>query len=379
MIYFDNAATTFFKPPEVINAAVNTVKNLSVNPGRAAHFLAVKGSALLWRARTIIADFFGCNDPTRVIFTSGCTHALNAAIFGCNLYGKHVITTALEHNAVLRPLFELKRRGHISLTVIAPGDDGTIDPAGVLQALRPSTALVAVTHVSNVTGAVNPVEKIGEICRKNGVLFLVDAAQSAGHIPIDVRKYDIDMLAVPAHKGLHALPGCGALILSEKAEITPLIFGGTGTNSSSLVQPASYPEGMEAGTLNLPGVAAMARAAKLCKNRFTLRRQKLASLTSLLYNGLKDVKGVRIYSPESSPSGIVSFNLRQFDSGEVADILSEKYRACVRSGLHCAPLIHRAFGTEQKGMVRASLSYCNTEQEVSAFIKAIEEISAAKK
>lgn len=379
MIYFDNAATTFYKPPEVLNAAVNTVKNLSVNPGRAAHFLAVKGSALLWRARTFISDFFGCDDPSRIIFTSGCTHSVNAAIFGSNLYGKHVITTVLEHNAVLRPLFELKRRGHISLTVIAPGNDGTIDPSSVLQALRPSTALVTVTHVSNVTGAVNPVEKIGEICKNNGVLFLVDAAQSAGHIPIDAQKYNIDMLAIPAHKGLHALPGCGALILSEKAEIMPFIFGGTGTDSSSLVQQASYPEGLEAGTLNLPGIAAMARAVKLCKSEFILRRQKLAKLTSLLYNGLKGIKGARVYSALPSPSGIVSFNLGQFDSTEVADILSAKYKICVRSGLHCAPLIHRMSGTEQKGMVRASLSYYNTAEEVSAFIKAAEEISDTKR
>lgn len=379
LIYFDNAATTFFKPQEVINAAVNTIKNLSVNPGRAAHFLSVKGSALMWHARTSLADFFGCDDPSRVIFTSGCTHALNAAIFGSNLYGKHVITTALEHNAVLRPLFELKRRGHISLTVIYPGDDGTIDPSSVLQAIRQTTAMVAMTHVSNVTGAVNPVEKTGEICYKNGIFFLVDAAQSAGHIPLDVKKCHIDMLALPAHKGLHALPGCGALILSEKAEITPFIFGGTGTNSSSLVQPASYPEGLEAGTLNLPGIAAMARAANLCKSEFSARKQKLETLTRLLFKGLSEIKGVRIYSPESSPSGIVSFNLSHLDSGEVADILSEKHRACVRSGLHCAPLLHRATGTEQKGMVRASLSFYNTEEEVAEFVKATKEISAATK
>lgn len=379
MIYFDNAATSFFKPPEVIEAALNTVRFLSVNPGRSAHFMALKGSALVYRARKTLASFFGCDDPSRVIFTSGCTHSVNLAVMGSNLIGKHVITTALEHNAVLRPLFELKRRGIISLTVIPPNENGNISASDVLSAVRPTTAMVAMTHVSNVTGAVNPIAETGEICRKKGVLFLVDAAQSAGHIPLNAKECAIDMLAAPSHKGLHGLPGSGALILSERASLTPIIFGGTGTHSLSLIQPPDYPEGLEAGTLNLPGIAAMARAADICNRDFAVRRKKLSSLTARLTESLKNLHGVRLYSRDYSPSGIVAFNLAGMQSDDVAEILSEKYTICVRSGLHCAPLIHKALGTEQRGIVRASLSFSNTEDEVDAFANAIGEILKSKK
>lgn len=379
MIYFDNAATTFFKPPEVIQAAVNTVKYLSVNPGRSAHFMAIKGASAMFHARKTVGDFFGCDDFSRVIFTSGCTESVNLAVFGSNLYGKHVVTTALEHNAVLRPLFELKRRGIISLSVVNPNENGCVTALDVMKALRPSTALVAVVHVSNVTGAVNPVAEIGAVCRKYGVLFLVDAAQSAGHEHVDVKKCNIDMLAVPAHKGLHSLPGAGALILSERVALTPIVFGGTGVDSINLVQSPVFPEGLEAGTRNLPGIVAMARAAGLAKRDFETRKNALSALTHTLTDNLKRIGGVRLYSPENSPSGIVSFNISGMTSEETADILSEKYRICVRSGLHCAPLIHRALGTEQRGIVRASLAFCNTDGEVAAFSQAVEDIAKRKK
>lgn len=374
MIYMDNAATSFFKPPEIINAAVSTVKFLSVNAGRGSHFMALKGARLIMSVREKTAAFFGAEDPMRVIFTAGCTAALNAAILGSNLSGRHVITTALEHNSVLRPLFELKRRGDISLTVLTPSADGTVSAEDVKQAIRRSTAMVAVTHVSNVTGVCQPVAEIGAVCRKNNVIFLVDAAQSAGLCDINVQADKIDILAVPAHKGLHSLPGAGALILSERASLYPTVFGGTGTASDSLMQPVSVPDGFEAGTLNLPAIAAMGRALDLALRQKSQRRHALEQVSTRLYRQLAALPQIKLYSPPVSPVGIISFNVRGRDSEEVCSILSERYGICVRGGLHCAPLCHKALSTSVRGAVRISPAFNNTPKEADAVAAAVKNI-----
>lgn len=376
MIYFDNAATSFYKPPQVVGAAVSTIKNLSVNAGRGGHFMSLKGARLMTSAREKIAAFFGAIDASFVIFTPGCTAALNTALFGLNLAGKHVITTALEHNSVLRPLFELKRRGDISLTVINPKPDGTVDADMISECIRRSTALVVTTHVSNVTGAVLPIRQIGAMCRKNNLIYIVDAAQSAGLLAIDMARDNIDMLALPAHKGLHSLPGTGALIINDRVSLKPLFLGGTGTRSDSLLQPSSLPEGFEAGTVNLPGIAAMGRAVDLLNECFDERHGKVIALASQLYDMLYSLPGVKIYSPRLSPSGIITFNVKGMYSEDVCDALSCDFGICVRGGLHCAPLCHKALSTSDTGAVRASLSFSNTVGEIDSFYRAIKEISA---
>lgn len=374
MIYFDNSATTFFKPPEVIGAAVSAMKYLSVNPGRAAHYMALKGARLIYSAREKTARFFGCGDASRVIFTSGCTAALNLAVMGSNLLGKHVVTTALEHNSVLRPLFELKRRGDISLSVVPPSQNGVVTVQAIAGAVRKNTAMVITTHISNVIGTVQPIAEIGSFCRKNDIVYLVDAAQSAGMEHIDVEKFNIDMLAAPAHKGLHAITGAGVLVMGERASVMPVTFGGTGTDSDNLMQPISFPDGYEAGTINLPAVAALARAEDLCIARFETRRNTVLSLCSYLYDKLSQMPEIKIYSPRYSPGGIIAFNIRGFDSESVAEYLSEKYSICLRSGLHCAPLAHRFLGTSSRGIVRASLSFDNTKAEIDIFADAVKHI-----
>ena len=374
MIYLDNAATTGRKPYSVINAVAAALREHSANPGRSGHSDSLSAASAVYAVREKTAAFFGAEDPMRVIFTAGCTAALNAAILGSNLSGRHVITTALEHNSVLRPLFELKRRGDISLTVLTPSADGTVSAEDVKQAIRRSTAMVAVTHVSNVTGVCQPVAEIGAVCRKNNVIFLVDAAQSAGLCDINVQADKIDILAVPAHKGLHSLPGAGALILSERASLYPTVFGGTGTASDSLMQPVSVPDGFEAGTLNLPAIAAMGRALDLALRQKSQRRHALEQVSTRLYRQLAALPQIKLYSPPVSPAGIISFNVRGRDSEEVCSILSERYGICVRGGLHCAPLCHKALSTSVRGAVRISPAFNNTPKEADAVAAAVKNI-----
>lgn len=374
MIYLDNSSTTHFKPLEVIQAAVNAIRYLSVNPGRASHSEAIKGARLMFSAREHIADLFGFKYPERVILTSGCTAALNQAIFGLRLHKKHVITTVYEHNAVLRSLFELKRRGEIALTVVNPDENGIITARVIAKALRQDTGLVAVNHISNVTGAVARISEIGALCRSNNVLFLVDAAQSAGISQIDMSEDMIDMLALPAHKGLHGLPGVGALLVSKGVPLYPVKFGGTGTASDNVYQGNDFPEDFEAGTVNLPGIAAFLRAARLAKTEMKARQKTICDLSRRAIAQLKALNGVTIYTPQSSFGGIICFNVENMSCHQVANILSEHYNICVRSGLHCAPLVAGYIGAKS-GTVRASLSFDNTAPEIDFFVRAIAEIS----
>ena len=374
MIYFDNAATTGYKPPEVIQAVNYALTHLSANPGRSAHRQAIEGSLKMAETREKIAKLVGCPNPDNVVFSLNCTTALNQAILGSVTRGCHIISSLSEHNSVLRPLFELKRRGDISLTVLTPSADGTVSAEDVKQAIRRSTAMVAVTHVSNVTGVCQPVAEIGAVCRKNNVIFLVDAAQSAGLCDINVQADKIDILAVPAHKGLHSLPGAGALILSERASLYPTVFGGTGTASDSLMQPVSVPDGFEAGTLNLPAIAAMGRALDLALRQKSQRRHALEQVSTQLYRQLAALPQIKLYSPPVSPAGIISFNVRGRDSEEVCSILSERYGICARGGLHCAPLCHKALSTSVRGAVRISPAFNNTPKEADAVAAAVKNI-----
>lgn len=379
MIYFDNSASTIFKPREVVCAVSNALAFLSANPGRSGHSAAMRAAALVARARQKCADYFGLKDSDGVIFTDNCTGALNLAILGTARRG-HIVTTALEHNSVLRPLYALKTRGEASFTAVNPVCGGAVTAEAVERAIRPDTYLVAVNHVSNVTGAIAPVAEIGRLCRRRGLLFLVDGAQSGGYVDIDMDETNIDMLAIAPHKGLHAAQGVGVLLVGKraKAALRPIRYGGTGTSSNSLTQPTDFPDGFESGTLPTPAIAGLCAAICRAEKHALFERETVAALSRRLRRGLAAIDGVKILSPENALNGIAAFNVRDYESGDVADILSSEYDVCVRGGLHCAPLAHKYLGTLSVGAVRVSLGFDNTSGEVDFFIRAVSEIAAKR-
>ncbi len=374
MIYFDNAATGYFKPSAVLDAAVTTIRYLSANPGRSGHRLSITGAKTVYDCRENLASLFNCPTDT-VIFTKNCTEALNLAIFGTARRGGHVITTALEHNSVLRPLNYLKSKGEITLDVVEPNKtDNLVDL--IKAKICDKTYLVVCTAVSNVTGYSLPLKEIGKLCKDSSLIFLVDGAQGAGHIPLDMQVLNIDALALAGHKGLAGIMGSGALLLNGKVNVNPLIHGGTGTDSFNLLQPLDYPERLEAGTLNLPAIAALSEGVKHVKKNLSSIGSHLYSATSRLIEGLKNIDGVKLYSTPN-PSGIVAFSVKGNESAEIADLLNLNYDVAVRGGIHCAPLTHKLLGTEKCGLVRASLAVQNSFREIDYFIKAIREISAS--
>lgn len=376
MVFMDNSASTFYKPDCVVNAVSNALRYLPANPGRSGHTAAMKGAALVSSARAKCAALLGLSSPDRVIFTANCSDALSLAIFGTARKGGHVVLTAFEHNSVLRPLYELKRRGVIRLSVAMPDEGGTISPEAVESLVRPETYLVVTNHVSNVTGAIAPVDAVGKMCRRRGILYLVDGAQSVGYMDIDMRRQCIDMLAVAPHKGLHAPQGVGVLAVGERAELSPVKFGGTGTSSHMLAQPTEMPDGFETGTLPTPAIAGLAAAIGWAERGKLENRQRLASLSARLRRGLAEIGRVRLLPPENALAGIVAFNIGESESELIGDILSSQYDVCVRAGLHCAPLVHEALGTIKTGAVRVSLGCDNTPAEVDYFLRAVREIAA---
>ncbi len=370
MIYFDNSATTRYKPEGVFGGANAAMRRLSANPGRGSHALALKAASLVHTARETMAKELGAR-PDRVIFTSGCTHALNLAIIGGQRKG-HVVTTAYEHNSVLRPLYRLTQTTDLSVSVIEPRKDAAKQ---IERALRKDTYLVAVNHVSNVTGEIAPIEEIAYICNKNGVLLLVDGAQSVGYQAIDMEKTGIDYLAVAPHKGLHALTGVGCLAISERAPLLPLMTGGTGTASASLAQPTDLPDGFEAGTLPLVSISSLPPAVGWTRKNRAQNAKRIAELSECLLDGLRAIDGVTLYTPPHLRNGIISFNVGSLSSSNVCDQMNEKYGICLRGGLHCAPLIHHFLGTRERGAVRISVGVDNTAEDCGSVLKAVYELS----
>lgn len=375
MIYFDNAATSGAKPPEVIHAAVNAMEHLSANPGRSGHSLSLKAGLLVYSVRKKAAELLGASCPERIIFTLNCTQALNTALLGTAVTGGHVVTTANEHNSVLRPLFHLQRLGRITVSVVPPEQNGAVSASAIERALTPRTYLVAVNHISNVTGAVAPLDEIGNLCRKHRLRLLVDGAQSVGYGELNMREQNIDYLAVAPHKGLHALQGVGILALGDDAPVRPILFGGTGTQSESVFQPAEFPEALESGTLPTPAIAALGAAITHNQKTRGATRRKLRDLSAYILGELARIPGVHIYNPPGLYNGMVSFTIDGLSSMDAGNILNTQYDVAVRGGLHCAPLIHRRLGTLQSGIVRASLGYDNTEEEASFFIRAVREMA----
>ncbi len=370
MIYFDNAATGGFKPRTVSDTANNVIRYLCANPGRSGHRLSVSGAEMTYNCRKLMGDFFGSNSE-RVIFTKNCTEALNVAIFGTLKKGGHVITTVFEHNSVLRPLNHLKSLGLISLDVVEPSNDLPIELA-IKQKINDNTYLIVTTAVSNVTGETLPIHKIGKIAKNYNLIYIVDGAQGGGHIELNLKKQNISILCLAGHKGLLGIMGSGVLLFDEQTEISPLLMGGTGSESTNPFQPDSYPEKLEAGTINLPAVCALYEGVRIIKDNLDNYSLHLYSYTERLINGLTNPK-IKVYS-KPNKSGIVSFSVDDIPSDEVANRLNTEYDVAVRGGLHCAPLIHKFLGTQDSGLVRVSFSVQNTCKEIHYFIKALDHL-----
>lgn len=376
MIYLDCAATSFLKPSCVAQAVFDAMHTIG-SDGRGAHGLALAASRVVWRCREQAAALFGLTDPARVCFTSGSTEALNTAILG--LFGPkdHVITTALEHNSVLRPLYH----SGAELTVLPADEKGQIDLSGLEAARQRNTRAVVCTHVSNVTGEVVDIGRIGAFCREHGLLFILDASQSAGVFDIDMERCGISVLCFTGHKGLLGPQGTGGLCVAEGVSIRPLVVGGSGVHSFSRTHPGEYPTRLEAGTLNAHGLAGLSAALDwLDAQGLEPLRQREQMLARQFYQGVCDVPGVKIYGDWSNPdrAAIVALNLEGEDAGTVSDALYEDFGICTRPGAHCAPLMHRALGTEEQGIVRFSFSHFNTESEVDTAVQAVRSLCGAE-
>ncbi|MBR6331981.1 MAG: aminotransferase class V-fold PLP-dependent enzyme [Dehalococcoidales bacterium] len=375
MIYLDNAATSFHKPQEVIDAVVNAMKTMG-NAGRGVNDASLDASRMLYDTREKLAKLFNSTDPCNVAFTCNSTEALNIALKGLLDPGDHVITTELEHNSVLRPLYELEAKG-VELTIIEADKKGLIDYDDFDKSFRPNTKLVVCTHASNLTGNMLDITLIGRKAHDHGALFVVDASQTAGVFHIDVQAMDIDVLCFTGHKSLLGPQGTGGIVVREGLKVRPLKTGGSGVKTYSKTHPADMPTALEAGTLNSHGIAGLNAALDYLERvGIDNIREKELSLMWRFYNGIKDIEGIQIYGDFSKPlrSPIVSFNLAEFDSSTVGDELYNTYDISVRTGGHCAPLMHKALGTIDKGAVRFSFSHMNTEEEIDEAIAAIRDM-----
>ena len=374
-IYFDNAATSSPKPPEVLERVSAALTEFNANPGRSGHSVALSAAREVLSARERLASLMNAGEETNIAFAFNCTDALNLAIKGALRYGDHVITTQLEHNSVLRPINALAARGRISLSIVSPRADGFVDPEDIRASICKNTRLIAVTHASNVTGAIQPVAAIGELARREGILYLIDGAQAIGATPVNVRALSCDLYAFPGHKSLLGPMGTGGLYIRPGVVLRTLREGGTGTDSESMLQPDERPERYESGTLNLPGIAGLGAGCAFVAKRVSAIMSHERELTGALYEGLSAIRGAEIYSPreEAARAGIVSFNLPGMTSSDVADRLG-RMGIAVRGGLHCAPGAHRFLGTLRRGAVRASVGYANTFEEVDAFLNAVNAI-----
>ncbi|HEY5974964.1 MAG TPA: aminotransferase class V-fold PLP-dependent enzyme [Geobacteraceae bacterium] len=376
-IYLDNAATTYPKPEVVYQAVERAMREIGVGPARGGYDQGLAASRLVFAARESLADFFCIADSSRLVFTHSATESLNLAIAGLLRPGDHVVTTTMEHNSLVRPLKLAEARG-VTVTWVKADSAGYVTAASIGEAITPVTRLVAISHCSNVTGAVQPVGEIGILARAAGIPLLVDAAQSAGSIPIDVAAMHIDLLAVPGHKGLLGPQGTGLLYIAPGLELEPLLVGGTGGQSSALVQPQELPERFESGTHNTPGIAGLLAAVEFIRETGLATIMASESrLTHRLLTGLHAIAGVTVYNPIDTgrPRGaVVSFTAAAEDPARIGYILNDTYGIAVRIGLHCAPLAHQTIGTYPAGTVRISPGYFTTDADIEAVLAAVREI-----
>ena len=368
MIYLDNAATSFPKPPEVIRAMAGVTEKIGGNPGRGGHLGALAGGRIMEACREAAAEYAGVSGPEKVIFCLNCTDALNMAIRGTLHAGDEVIVSYAEHNAVMRPLIGYHDAGKITLRILPPNEQGILTPGTVSAAIGPDTALCVLCHASNVTGIIQPAREIASACHRQGVPLLLDAAQTAG--TEDLSSIHADMIAMPGHKGLLGPMGTGLLCLGDQVLPRPFREGGTGSLSDSLRQPDILPDRLESGTANLPGIAGLLQGIRFVGRHRAALREYEHDLADRLRGGLMNIPGVTVYCgpPDVPHAAVVSFNLDGVDSGQAADELNKR-RIAVRGGLHCAPSVHAYLGTQ--GAVRASPGPFSTERDIDALLSAV--------
>lgn len=383
IIYFDNAATSWPKPAGMIDAMTRYSGIIGGSPGRSSHRRSLDAGRIILETREALAEFFGIEDSLRIAFTKNATEALNIALLGLLHPGDHVITSSMEHNSVMRPLRFLESHG-VKLSIVPCSGDGSLSPEGVRAAIRPQTRLLVIAHASNVTGTIQPVAKLGQIAREHGVLFCVDAAQTAGALPIHVDKMAIDLLAFSGHKSLFGPQGTGGLYIREGIEkqLRPLMMGGTGSRSEFEVQPDFMPDKYESGTPNAIGLAGLGAGVRfvLAEGVKTIR-SKEERLTERFLNGLASLKGITVYGPSSAArrTAVVSFNIDGVSPSEAALELDERFGILCRPGLHCAPAAHRTIETFPRGTTRFGFGYFNHDEEICFALEAIQSLAAAVK
>jgi len=377
-IYLDNSATSFPKPESVYRDVDHAFRTLGANPGRGGHRMSLEAARLVLEAREELASFFGIENSARIIFTSGATESVNLALFGLLQSGDRVVTTSMEHNAVVRPLKALQGHG-IIVEKVKADSTGVVSVDAIINACKQApTKLVAMTHCSNVTGSVQPIEEVSRFCRENGILLLVDAAQSAGLLPLSIKSTHIDLLAVAGHKGLMGPPGIGFLYVDPRLQLEPLIYGGTGSLSQHDDQPEDLPERFESGTLNTPGIAGLLAGIHHLKEvGLSEIRKKEQNLVKLLIEGLRSLDKIEIYGPQQFDchGGAVSFSCENYDPAEIGFRLDNEYDIMVRVGLHCAPDAHRTIGTFPRGTVRVSPGFFNRPEDIERLVGALKLIA----
>ena len=372
MIYFDNAATGGRKPDVVLTATLSAMK-VCANPGRSGHKLSISCAKLVQDTRNELNSFFQGFGYDRVVFTKNCTEALNIALFGVLKKGDHVVASCMEHNSVLRPLERLKKAGIITYDICPLTSDdknGIISPASVLSRIRTNTRLVAITSASNVNGALSDIPAIRSALPEN-VLLLCDGAQGAGHLPIALTDWGVDLFTVAGHKGMFGIQGSGALLFSERVDPEPIFYGGTGSISLSLDMPDFYPDRLEAGTISLPSIVSLLEGTRFLQENLNRVSARCTALTAYF---LQELKKMPVYLPYSkqNPCGIVAFAHKKMQSEQLSEKLSSVYNVAVRGGLHCAPLMHEALGTLDGGLTRVSFSHYNTTHEIDELLTALD-------
>ena len=377
MYYFDNAATSFPKPQKVYDKMMEAMTEYGANPGRSGHKLALMSSRGIYFTRQSLSKLLGIKDPLDIAFTFNCTESLNIGIRGLLKPGDHVVTTSMEHNSVLRPIKDLERIG-VEHTIVWADDKGRVKAGQVEAAIKKNTALIVMTHASNLLGTIMPIRETGAAARKRGIPFMVDGAQSAGVLDIDVEKDNIDILAFPGHKGLLGPQGTGGIYIRKGIDVTPIMQGGTGSESYSITQPELMPDKLESGTPNAPGLIALGEGVEYVRNRgvSSIRAHEEALMMHFISEASK-IEGISIYGPgdPNEQVGVAAINLRSIDSSQLAFILNEEYEIYVRPGLHCAPLAHETLRTLEQGAVRFSFGIYNTHEDVEFALKALSEIS----
>lgn len=376
MIYLDNAATTYPKPDKVYDAVIDCMKNYGANPGRAGHKLAIAAGRIIYEARENVSKLFNIDNPMNIIFTHNATDSLNLAIKGILKNGDHVITTSIEHNSVIRPIKALEDIG-VENTIVTCDKYGQLNYEDIEKAIKPNTKLIVTTHASNVCGTLVDIDKVGDIAKEHNVLYLVDASQTAGIYDIDVKKQNIDMIAIAGHKGLLGPQGTGVLYIKEGIKLKQLKEGGTGSRSEELTQPNIFPDKYESGTHNTPGLAGLSEGVKfIIEKGIDNIRHHEEELTQYFIDELKNIPNVKIYGPKDSKkqAAVVSINIGNIDSGEISYILDDVYSIATRSGLHCAPLAHKTIGTFEQGTVRFGIGYFNTKDDINKALNALKDI-----